>query len=492
MMKRLFIFSLLLCASLRTFSQTQVQEFNCFSILAGRGTTADGSVMLAHNEDDYGEQIFNWLVVPATDYPAGETITAVNGAKISQAAHTNRYIWFDMPGMAFSDSYMNEYGVTIASNACPSREDAPALTDGGLTWELRQLMAQRGTSARHTVKVAAGLLDQYGYASSGRTYCIADPHEAWMLSVVRGKHYVALRVPDEAVAIIPNYYTITVVNLSDTLNCMASPDLLIYARQRGWYNPETDGPFNFRKVYGSPQSLNHPVNIQRMWSAVNSLSNRSFKLEDEFFWLVTPGRKVTVDKLAKILSSHYEGTALDATAGYRKGHPHGEHAHGICASHTQYGFVAQLRNWMPAEVGAMLWMMPRRPCVQALIPVYCGIETFPADFSLCSSQEAMANHFSKPADLHAAAPHHVYWQFSMVADSADSNYQASVRKIGPAAEKFNLAQFKKQHDFEKAVLADWKKDKRQARRRLDAITEEAVKRWLAVTGEIMNDRTDHR
>lgn len=463
----------------------QATGFDCFTIMAGKNATADGSVMLAHNEDDYGEQVFNWLVVPAANHKAGEKIAAHNGALIPEVQHTNRYIWFDMPGMEFSDSYMNEFGVTIVSDACPSREDSAELTEGGITWELRQLMAQRATSARQAVKIAAELISAYGYASSGRTYCVADPNEAWMLSVVRGKHFVALRVPDNAVAVIPNYYTITTVNLSDTSNCIASPDLVSYAQKRGWYNPGTDGTFSFRKVYGSPKSLAHPVNIRRMWGAVNALSSYYFELDEEFPWLVSPSRKVTVEWLGNILSSHYEGTPLDLTEGYTKGSPHNDGACTICASYTQYGFVAQLRNWMPAGVGAVLWMMPRRPCVQAMIPVYCGLTSFPADFSMYNYKEAIEKHFSRPDSLRQATPGHIYWQFSRVADSADSNYLGRLRQLGPEALRFNREQFKKQEDFELDVLALWNKNRKKATAMLNKATEETARHWLTITGTIL-------
>lgn len=40
------------------------QNFNCFTIVAGKKATADGSVLLAHNEDDYAEgmEIFSMFI----------------------------------------------------------------------------------------------------------------------------------------------------------------------------------------------------------------------------------------------------------------------------------------------------------------------------------------------------------------------------------------------------------------------------------------------
>ena len=65
-----------------------------------------------------------------------------NGGSLGQVEQTWAYIWSEMPGMSFSDSYVNEWGVTVASDNCPSREDKPELTDGGIGYMLRRLVAE--------------------------------------------------------------------------------------------------------------------------------------------------------------------------------------------------------------------------------------------------------------------------------------------------------------------------------------------------------------
>ena len=109
MMKKILIsLALLLCGIGITFAQYD----NCFSVIAGRQATVDGSVLMAHNEDESGEQMLNIYVVPAS-------------------AQNLRYIWCEFPGMEVADVYMNQFGVSIASNGCPSREDKGDFTDGG-------------------------------------------------------------------------------------------------------------------------------------------------------------------------------------------------------------------------------------------------------------------------------------------------------------------------------------------------------------------------
>jgi len=143
----------------------------------------------------------------------------------------------------------------VATDSCsPSRETSPELVDGGIAWGLRRIIAERARTAREGVEIAAQLIDTYGYAASGRSYQIVDKDEGWMLQIVYGKHYVAKRVPDDEVAFIPNRYTIHEVDLEDTDNYIASPDLITYAIDRGWYTPAVPGDysdFSFARAYQS-------------------------------------------------------------------------------------------------------------------------------------------------------------------------------------------------------------------------------------------------
>ncbi|MEZ4906790.1 MAG: C69 family dipeptidase [Saprospiraceae bacterium] len=169
-------------------------EIDCFSVAVGRNATSDESVMLAHNEDDFGEYVFNFYKVPEFFHNEGEKILTDTKVVLDQIPRTNSYIWIDMPMLQFSDSYMNEYGVTIASDQCTSREDIDDFDDGGVGYWLRRIMAEQAISAKDAVKKAGRIVEKFGYNASGRTYCIGDPNEIWLMAIVKGRHWVAQRV----------------------------------------------------------------------------------------------------------------------------------------------------------------------------------------------------------------------------------------------------------------------------------------------------------
>ncbi len=213
----------------------------CFGIIAGKNATTDGYVYLGHNEDLFGEAMLNIYNVPAND---------------SRSA----CLWFEFPGQKASDSFVNEYGVAIVSDQCLSREDRE---EGRMVYEIRTAAIQKARSAREAVHIIGSLVETYGYGDSGRSYLVADRNEGWICAVVKGRHWVAQRVPDDEIAIIPNYYTIGEINLKDTLNFLGSKDLAGYARRRGWFRPRRDGRFNFRLAYSDPETLGNPHNIGR-------------------------------------------------------------------------------------------------------------------------------------------------------------------------------------------------------------------------------------
>ena len=480
---RTLILDILLVVWGTMYLQARDFPMDCFSILVGKGASINHAVLFAHNEDDGGKQVVRWFKVPARDHKKGEKILLQGGGEVMEVSHTLAYLWLEMPGMKFSDGFMNEAGVVIASDACASREERPDLTDGGITWNLRRLMAERAHSAREAVKIGGALVQKYGYASSGRTYCIAGPEEAWMLSVVNGKHWVAQRVPDDEVAVIPNYYTITRVDLKDTVNFYASPDLIAYARERGWYDPAKDGPFSFRKAYGRPANQMNRGNITREWAALNILSAKQYLLDEPFPFSFKPARKVTIPVLMTILRNHYEGTPLDLTDGYKKGSPHYTKERTICTATTQYGFVAELRSWMPPQIGAVMWLAPSRPCTQAFTPWYAGITSIPRDYDGGDYLKALKNHFHPDESLYTLEKAPAYTSFTEFCLYADSSYASLIAKVKPANLKFEADVRKNTESFERMVLPLFDSDPDKARDMITKFTgrlaEENLKRNIA-------------
>ncbi len=379
-----------------TETPQSAEWMNCFAVVAGKACTADGSVIFAHNEDSGSDRIVNHWKIPALEHQDIESQRLVGGGSVSFAAQTAGSIWVQMPGLQYSDTYLNEWGVAVASNGCQSKEDKPELVDGGIGLMLRRIVAARATSARHGVEVATSLVAEWGYNATGRCMTIADGKEAWLLNLVRGKHWAAARVPDDMCAAIANHYTIHSVDPADNKNFHLSPGLIEYATKRGWYDPARDGRFDFATVYGADGARRHGSNIRRAWRGNHLIGANGPKQQ----WLqptfIKPKHhKLRVADLMAVLRDHYEGTEFDRTDGYAKGSPYGKNGATICAGRTSYSTVFQLRGELPPAIGAVMWMAQCRPDATVYVPWYAGMTTVPSGMSHGAASAALSRHFDQ-------------------------------------------------------------------------------------------------
>jgi dipeptidase len=444
---------IVLCGGV-AFAQSE-RQFDCFSIVVGKSASADGSVLVAHNEDDYGRQLVNIFKVPRLRHAAQEKVVLSPGAELPQVAETWSYLWLEMRGMDFADCFLNEWGVVVASDACPSREEQGTLVGGGIAYWLRHLVAQRARTAREGVKLAGALIEQFGYASSGRTYVIADAQEGWLLAAVRGTHWVAQRVPDDEVAVIPNYYTIGKIDLADR-----------------------DGAFHFAKSYSPPGQLMHPGNVLRMWRGVNLLADRSYPLEAQFPFAFRPKKRVSVQDLMAVLRDHFEGTELDKSQGYRKGSPHRMGEHTICASSTQFSFVAHLRSWLPTPMGAVLYLAPRRPDVQAFVPWYVGVQDVPPGYAVGDYAAALRDHDAKPSWQGLNVDNNAFFAFMTLAEKVDADFGTRLPKVRGVWDPVENDIFRVQQAFESNWLAVYRESPAKAEKMLtDTTSALALKVW---------------
>ena len=315
------------------------------------------------------------------------------GGSVAFAPHTHGYIWCQMPGLEFSDTYFNEHGVCVVSNGCSSREDRPDLTDGGIAFMLRRIVAARAKSAREGIEIATSLLGKFGYADTGRCLVIADDQEAWLLNMVRGKHWAAARVPDDRCAVVANHYTIHTVDPDDLDNFVLSPGLIDYAKSRGWYDPERDGDFDFATAYGTDGARQHKSNIRRAWRANNLLSHGA----SEELWLqptfVTPDQKLSITNLMAVLRDHCEGTPYDKSENFTKHSPYQMGEPTICAQRTSFSTVFQLRSRYPAPIGDIMWVAMCRPDTSVYVPWFAGINSIPRGLNSGNLAEATRDHF---------------------------------------------------------------------------------------------------
>ena len=190
---------------------------------------------------------------------------------------TGRYLT-DIPqaGESYSTvGNMNEHSLIIAETTFGGREelaDPAGLMDYG---SLIYITLQRAKTARDAIGVIVELANTYGYASSGESFSIADPGEAWIMELIgkgskpdtagintrKGIVWVARRIPDGYVSAHANQSRITTFPLDDPENCLYAPDVIDFAREMGYFEGE-DADFSFCDASRSGR-LRHGARLRR-------------------------------------------------------------------------------------------------------------------------------------------------------------------------------------------------------------------------------------
>ena len=369
----------------------------CTNFIVGKNASTDGSVMCTYNADSYG--MFTGLChYPAGTHAKGEMRkiidydTYVCHGEIPEAPVTYNVI-----------GNINEYQVSIGETTFGGREelvDTTGLIDYG---SLMYLGLQRAKTAREAIDVMTSLVAQYGYNSEGETFTICDPNEAWIMEMIgkgpgrTGAVWVAIRIPDDAICAHANQSRITTFDQKDKKNVLYSKDVIKFAREKGFFDGK-DKDFSFNDAYAYPDFSGRRYCEARVWSFFNHFSNNMDRYlpyamgkvkeaEPMPLWII-PNKKVSLQDIQDCMRDHYEGTpfSLDSDIGggiwqmpYRPT-PLSFKVDGkeyfnerpTSTQQTGFSYIAQLRGWLPRQIGGILWFGNDDGNMVAYTPVYCS------------------------------------------------------------------------------------------------------------------------
>ncbi len=243
--------------------------FACSTLIAGRGATADGSVMSAHSNDGDGTTVGNLQIVPAAKWtlPAKRP---VSGGSVPQVAHT--YAYFTKVGGYAS---INQHQVGLAESTCVAVFGGDRSKAVLNIVDLGALGLERAESAREAVLVMGHLAETYGYYDNGESLLVSDPHDAFIFHVLpddtgSSAIWVAQRVPDGHVAVVANSYTVREIDFNDTAQFLTSSNMRSVAlRTLRW---GVGVPFDFTRIYAGPEPGHKYASGRRMWVAFRELA----------------------------------------------------------------------------------------------------------------------------------------------------------------------------------------------------------------------------
>ena len=375
----------------------------CTNFIITKGASSDGSVMVSYAADSH--QLYGCLYkynppkrLTAT-MPVYEWDTGKYMGDIAQAEKTYATV-----------GNMNEHSLIIAETTYGGRSELDR-PNGTMDYgSLIYIALQRAKTAREAIGVIADLAAEYGYASSGESFSIADRSEAWIMELIskgeygKGIVWVARRIPDGYVSAHANQSRITTFPQNDPENCLFSPDVISFARERGYFDGK-DEDFSFCDAY-APLDFGAMRGCEaRVWAFFRTVADDMDKYVDYAMghnpdnrmplW-VKPRTKVSPKTVFDCMRDHYEGTPMDMTTDIGAGGSHCPYRwrpmyfevdgveycneRATATQQTGFWFVAQARPQLPADMG-ILWFGVDDAATSCLTPIYCSTTAVPECFS---------------------------------------------------------------------------------------------------------------
>lgn len=474
MKKHLFIIILSIVFSIGTTNA-------CTNFLITPGASADGSSIVTYNADShvlYGELYF----FPRADWPAGTMLPIYDWdsgkylGEITQVPHTYQVV-----------GNMNENQVTIGETTYGGLEELQSQDVATIDYgSLIYVALQRAETARDAIRIMAELMDEYGYASEGESFSVADANEVWIFEVIgrgnygKGAVWVALKIPDGYVCGHANQARITTFdyqaeNKWDDPNATVfnSKDVISFAKDNNFYDGR-DKDFSFSDVYAPVDFGGARFCEIRVWSMFKDV-NEDFKNNQDYFnyakgfiehnstyldgnknpnkfasnrmplW-IKPDKKISLHDVMNFMRDHLEGTELDMTQDFGAG-PFGcpyrwrpltweidsvtyINERATATQQTGFTFVAQARNWLPNPIGGKFWFGVDDAASTVYTPLYCGIKYAPKTYA--QGNGSMFNWGNNSA----------FWTFNQVSNLAYTRYDSihpEIHKLQQAIEDGYIA-----------------------------------------------------
>jgi dipeptidase len=512
-----------------------INGLSCTIIVVGKKASADGSVITSHTGCGPECRVH---VVPAMTFKKGALAPVYYGLQdVKKPLHRYGEILGYIPQVKKTYSYfhsayshMNEHQLAIAESTLSQREELQVDRETGkqiMTIEQAMVFAlQRCKTAKKAVKLITSLVEKYGFLPScgpeSEALCIADPDEAWVLEVFSvgrdwapgsgkaGAIWAAQRVPDDQVAIIPNWSIIKEINLSKPDFFMASKNYKQVAIDRGWYDPSTGKPFTWQEVY-SPTL--REWGLSRFWLFFSTVApaykkwpdkrlNNPMKNYDAYHQYLEPAsfypfslkpeKKLSVQDVIAFQRSVYPGTIYDMTAdhdwlvpdekgGFKKSSlttpfPTRDMRELLDITYRRmvsrggYGMVAQLRSWLPDPVGGVYWFYLDNQHTSTYVPIYAGVQKI--------------SPFYKTYDPDKFSENSARWVIDFVDNLLYLKWQAAIKDLQAVRDPLEAKFFKDQAGIDAEALRIYKKSPGKAKKFLSDYTWKSMERVVKMYKEL--------
>lgn len=415
--------------------------------------------VISHVEIELPDDPMRYTCVP--NALSGEGIWAASGVNAANVAMTATETITSNPRVLGADPLV-----------CyePADGDKPEKAGGIGEEDIVSITLPYIKSAREGVIRLGSMLEQYGtYEMNGIAF--QDVDEIWWLETIGGHHWIARKVPDDVYVVMPNQFGMDEFDLADAFGAqnefMCSADLpefiekyhlnvenmecviLRNISQTGELqdkdenddcgqevnstNNETDSPDDTiicpRDIFGSHDDADHVYNTPRAWFMERTLNPNSAvwdgpdadftPVSDDIPWCMIPEKKITMEDVKYVLSSHYQGTPYDPYGNYGDKSLRGAYR-SIGVNRTDFMSAIQIRPYADEDSSAIQWLAFASNAFNVMVPFYTNVDEVP-EYLANTSAEVSTDNF--------------YWTSRMIAAMADASYAKSVFHIERYDEK---------------------------------------------------------
>lgn len=476
-------------------------SYACTTIIVGKDATKDGSIIIARNEDgDSASDAIHFLYHQPR--AKGYLYQSVQENKFSYQMPDNLMGYSAAPdwatrntpsGGTFEEIGFNDAGVGISATETIFSNDKMLKVDpyldesrvtGGITEEaIPTIILPQVKSAREGVMLLGHIIETRG-AGEGFGVAFVDSKEAWYLENAGGHQWLAVRVPDDSYFVSANQSRLGEVDLKDTKNYLSSPNLIVFAKEHGLYDPKTDGKFNFHKVYGKNDTTNPSIynndryyNYERVITLQGKYTKSTLKhpvTDGDFPVFLKPDHKLTVADVESGLENYYQGTPNDP---YTTKNPE-EKYRPISVMRAQQSHILQTRENLPRPIANVIYLELGMTALGIYVPFYQGA-TIPDYYQLATDK----------ADDNSA-----FWKFRKLQTLAMQNFPKYAPWVQSGFSQLNQQIQGQQVKFEADYIKLYKKNPVAAQALLDNFTSMTQKEVFIevekLTNQIFTDMTN--
>ena len=318
------------------------------------------------------------------------------------------------------------------------------------------------------VKLLGHIVEEVG-AGEGFGVAFVDKDGIWWFETGSGHQWIAQKLPQDKYYTTGNQGRLQDYD-PDSSEMMASPTLVSFAQEHGFYKPETDGAFNFSKVYTRNDERDRIYNDPRVWQ-IQKRFNPSLVQDPHdgrnFPVYLKPEAKISLSDIRSIMRDHYEGTEHDP---YTNGLNGKEPWRPISVFRTYETHIMHVRPWLPKEIGEVVYLALGMADLSVFVPFYAGLEKEPMSYQVGTAD---ADSFS------------AFWKFKRLQTLAMQDYAMLAPIVKKAFSQFEQSCDKAQVEMEAAYLKAENREAAQAL--LNAFNHKVIADAQALAESLMNE-----